>query len=123
MGKEMEKVNLLFIFLGGAIGAIIRFKVSHLWNGKKKIPLGTLFANVTGGILLGALIKIHEITGFTESVWLLLATGFCGGYTTYSTFSYEVFELLNRKMWGAAALYLVSSILITITAVWFVLKI
>ncbi|KHE66750.1 fluoride efflux transporter CrcB [Halobacillus sp. BBL2006] len=119
----MEKVNLLFVFLGGAIGAVLRFEVSHLWNRKKKIPLGTFFANVTGGILLGVLIKIYEITGFPESAWLLLATGFCGGYTTYSTFSYEVFQLLDQKKWGAAALYLGSSILITITAVWSVLKI
>lgn len=118
----MESLNLLFVFFGGAMGALLRFEVSQRWNGKTSFPLGTFFANITGGILLGLLIKFYESTGFSEFIWLLLATGFCGGYTTYSTFSFEVFQLLNQRKWKEAILYLGTSILVTIFAVWLIFQ-
>ncbi|MGI8315643.1 fluoride efflux transporter CrcB [Halobacillus mangrovi] len=115
-------MNILFVFFGGAIGALLRFEVSQLWNGKSSFPLGTFFANISGGILLGLLINFYESSGFSESIWLLLATGFCGGYTTYSTFSFEVFQLLKQGKWKEAFLYLSTSVLTTIFAIWVIFQ-
>lgn len=110
-------MNLIFVFLGGMAGAILRYEISHRWNGKNDIPWGTAVANFSGGLFLGFLIHSYQQTGFQDWLWLLLATGFCGGYTTYSTFSYEVVQLAQEGKWWKAVLYMAGSISMTILGV------
>ncbi|MEG0918518.1 MAG: CrcB family protein [Anaerovoracaceae bacterium] len=86
-------VNIILVGLGGAIGSIIRFFISS-WTAQKKNPLlGTLFVNVTGSIILALIVN----AGLREGFSLLLGVGLMGGYTTFSTFNYEVCVLLKKK--------------------------
>ena len=88
----------LAIGLGAAIGACLRgwlarFNPLHIW-----IPLGTLGANVLGGLLIGlALVWFERVgSGLSPNVRLFVITGFLGGLTTFSTFSVEVFTFINN---------------------------
>ncbi|MBH0231000.1 fluoride efflux transporter FluC [Halobacillus yeomjeoni] len=114
-------MNLLFVFIGGMAGAILRLEISHRLNNSTQIPWGTFFANFTGGLLLGGLILWHRQTDVADWLWLLSATGFCGGYTTYSTFSYEVFHLYIHRKRKEAFFYLLTSIGATILGVLIIL--
>ncbi|UOQ46011.1 fluoride efflux transporter CrcB [Halobacillus salinarum] len=105
------------VFIGGIAGAISRFELGNRLNKRSIIPWGTAAANFTGGLLLGALFHYHQEVVLPNWLWLLLGTGFCGGYTTYSTFSYETFSLMKQGKLGMAAGYLLGSILITLLGV------
>lgn len=119
----MVYMSILLVFLGGMIGAVARFEVSHLLNGKSDYPLGTAAANISGGLLLGILIRLQEIVGLEDWLWLLLAAGFCGGYTTYSTFSYEVLHLIEQGQWKKGLVYAGTSLILTVAGLFFILYI
>lgn len=96
----MNGMQALAVFLGGGLGSVLRFGLAqafftrHLWG----VPLSTLLANVLASFILG----VVWIVGFREknpSLYLLTATGFCGGLSTFSTFSQENVVLWAR--WGA----------------------
>jgi CrcB protein len=100
-------VQLFWICLGGAFGTGARFLVST-WLLRALgagFPYGTLAVNLTGSFLLGALMYVGtETAHLPATVRLALTTGVMGGYTTYSTFSYETMRYLHVAAWGMAAL-------------------
>lgn len=81
----------MLVFLGGGLGSVARYWLGlKLNNFESGIPFGTLLANVLGSLLIGFIFGYSAKTGIlTENQSLLLATGFCGGFTTFSTFAYE----------------------------------
>lgn len=93
----------LWIGLGAAFGAMLRWWLARLNIGHPWLPYGTLFANVLGGLLMGfALVLTQKLH---PNLRLFITTGFLGGLTTFSTFSAEVFTLLNTgKVWQGVAL-------------------
>ncbi|MBI4740118.1 MAG: fluoride efflux transporter CrcB [Betaproteobacteria bacterium] len=108
------------ISLGSALGAIWRWflgnQLNHLFPG---IPPGTLAANLIGGYIIGAAIGYFAQAPDIAPEWrLLIITGFCGGLTTFSTFSAEVVTLLQqgRMTWamGAIAIHVSGSLLATL---------
>ena len=115
--------GLLAVGGGAAIGAWLRWGLGALFNPVfPTLPLGTLAANLVGGLLMGFAMEIIErYTPLSTEARLLLTTGFLGGLTTFSTFSAEVVTLLLRKelLWGAVAIavHVAGSIALTILGI------
>lgn len=111
--------QLLLVFIGGGFGSALRFLVGKwLNNPESGIPLGTFAANILGslfiGIILGYAAKNDAIS---QNHTLLLATGFCGGFTTFSTFAYENHILLKSGDFTTFAFYTVASFVVGFLAV------
>jgi CrcB protein len=101
------------VAVGGAIGSVARYLVNLFIQGRvgADFPLGTLVINVAGSLLLGVLATIgFETTAFSAEVRLLLTTGFCGGFTTFSTFSLDTVQLMERREYERASLYVIASV-------------
>jgi len=83
--------QLLFVFIGGGFGSIARYLLAKYLNSSANgIPYGTFLANVLGSLLIGIILGLAAKNDtLTQNQTLLLATGFCGGFTTFSTFAYE----------------------------------
>lgn len=111
--------QLLLVFIGGGFGSALRFLVGKwLNNPEGGIPLGTFAANILGslfiGIILGYAAKNDAIS---QNHTLLLATGFCGGFTTFSTFAYENHILLKSGDFTTFAFYTIASFVVGFLAV------
>lgn len=105
---------LLLVFLGGGTGSIARYLISKYLNDVSSgIPYGTFAANILGslfiGIILGLALKNNTIS---ENSVLFLATGFCGGFTTFSTFAYENHMLLKSGDFINFFIYTIGSFII-----------
>lgn len=109
----------LLVFIGGGFGSVCRYLLGKwLNNFENSIPYGTLLANVLGslliGVVLGYLVKTSSVSQ-TQS--LLLATGFCGGFTTFSTFAYENQLFLKNGDYISFFSYVLGSVIIGLVAV------
>ncbi len=103
-----------YVALGGAIGSVARYLVGLTVQSRSGLdfPVGTLLVNLTGCLLLGFLARyLLETSAVSPEVRALLTTGLCGGYTTFSTFSYETMTLIEDADWRRAALYVALSVL------------
>lgn len=98
--------SLLAVAVGSALGALLRWSLGMKLNGLLPgVPPGTLLANLLGAFIIGAALAWLAGNAAVSPEWrLLITTGFCGGLTTFSTFSAEVFTLLQQGRPGWAAL-------------------
>lgn len=105
-----------FVGLGGMAGSILRFLISQwiLRSAPGVAPTGTLIVNIIGSFLLGFL--FHFIGKMDRSYYVLLTSGFCGGFTTFSTFSVENIDLLLTNNMGSALLYISLSLVLGLAA-------
>jgi CrcB protein len=108
--------NLLLVALGGALGSVGRYLVSRWMTGT--FPWGTLTVNLLGSLLIGLLTGLVAKGSLSPEMKLLLVTGFCGGFTTFSTFANESFSMMKAGDALQMALYLAASVVIGILAVW-----
>lgn len=96
--------SLLAVFIGGGLGSTLRWALSLKLNPlHQHIPLGTLAVNLLGGFIIGLAFALFQRLIPVDAHWkLLITTGFCGGLTTFSTFSFEVVYLLQdgRFIWA-----------------------
>lgn len=110
--------NLLLVGLGGALGSVLRYSISFLLD-SKKIPFATLAVNITGSFVIGILLALSIKEQAISDNWkLFLATGVCGGFTTFSAFSLENLAFLQNGKYYIAILYIFSSIILSIAATW-----
>jgi CrcB protein len=110
-----------FVALGSALGGVARFLLSTVIQQKAGtvFPIGTLVVNISGSLLLGFLMSYAlSTTAISPEVRGLLTTGFCGGYTTFSTFTYETMLLVEEGELGRAALYVVVSVIVSLIGVY-----
>ena len=109
----------LAVALGSAIGGVARWALTSWVQLRAGLvfPWGTWTVNVTGALLLGFLARVAFATpAVGPEMRLFLTTGICGGYTTFSTFSYETAVLIEHGEYGRATTYVVSSVLVSLIA-------
>ena len=111
--------NLFLVFFGGGFGSVLRYIIGkYLNNADNGIPYGTFAANILGSLLIGIILGIAAKNDtLSQSQTLLLATGFCGGFTTFSTFAYENHVFLKSGDFMSFALYTIGSFVIGFLAV------
>jgi fluoride exporter len=109
-----------YVALGSGIGGAARLLVGNFIQQRvgTSFPLGTLIINITGSFILGFLIRYAIATpGVGPEMRALLTTGFCGGYTTFSTYSFETATLIEDGRYERATLYIVLSVLLALLGV------
>lgn len=110
--------NLLLVGLGGGIGSMLRY-ASSLLIGPKLFPYATLSVNIIGSFIIGIVFAISLKDQAFSNTWkLFIATGICGGFTTFSAFSIENMSLLQSGKYGLAFTYIALSLVLGIAATW-----
>ncbi len=106
-------LSFVCVFLGGGLGSVSRYAVGRLFALRcaAGFPWGTLTVNIVGSLLIGFL-SAFLLRRDATLARLFLVTGFCGGFTTFSTFSNELFQLFRESACGMAALYALASLLL-----------
>jgi CrcB protein len=116
-----EFTYCIVVILGGALGTLARYGLSILALPiSRELPLGTLIINITGSFIIGffgTLTLAHGRFPVSESIRLFVMVGFCGGYTTFSSFSLQTLDLLRAGMLNRAAFNIVVSVLFCVLAV------
>lgn len=110
------------IFLGGGLGSVCRYYVGQLFD-NTSIFWGTFFANILACLVLGLLLGYESASGLKMNHKLLFATGFCGGFSTFSTFSAEIVSHIQKGEVGLGLMYLSGSLIAGIIAIYFGYKI
>ncbi len=111
--------QLLLIFLGGGIGSVLRYLISKSLNYETAfIPFGTFTVNIVGSLLLGLILGFASRSEILNSnIVLFLAVGFCGGFTTFSSFAFENQALLRDGDYVNFFFYTFGSIILGILAI------
>jgi CrcB protein len=114
----MNGAMLLWVAAGGAIGSVARAMASYLIP-VGRLPWATLAVNVLGSLLIGWLIArfspLNQNNLAAHSFWVV---GICGGFTTFSSFSWQTFDQLQRGQWGAAGANVILSVVLCLVATW-----
>lgn len=112
----MQMTGFVFVGLGGAVGALLRYAVSLLpYRGT--FPVLTLVTNILGALAIGLIAGAAAKRQAPEGLILFLKTGVCGGFTTFSTFSLEAWQLLEKGETGLSALYVLLSVVFCLAGV------
>ncbi len=112
-------LKCLIVGLGGAVGAMLRYLIGLIPLKEGFIfPVKTLFINILGCFVIGLLVALSiKLNNLNEKTILFLKAGFCGGFTTFSTFALESSDLIKGGHTGLAVLYICLSLLLGILAV------
>lgn len=119
----------LFVGLGGAAGSIARYGVGLLISkfAGQQFPVATFTINLVGCFIIGLLYGIlQRNTWLTDTVWLIAATGFCGGFTTFSSFALDGIILTRNQLISSALIYTLLSVVLGIflcrAGIWLIAK-
>ena len=108
--------NILFVALGGAVGSVCRYLLSGI--NTASFPWGTFAVNIIGSLLIGFFVGLVGKGVLSPEMKLLVVTGFCGGFTTFSTFANESFGMMKAGDALLMALYVGVSVVVGILSVW-----
>lgn len=106
-----------YIALGSALGGMARYLVGSWLQRSSSFPWGTLAVNITGSFLIGWFMRYTMGTSIRPETRAFVAVGLCGGYTTFSAFSFESMTMLREGQWTRAAAYVAGSIVLSLVAV------
>jgi CrcB protein len=101
--------QFLLVAAGGSIGSMLRYSVA-LTSISKAFPGGTLLVNIIGSFIIGILAAMLLKNPINANLWRFFAVGICGGFTTFSTFSLEAFNMLQHQFYTNFLLYIVASV-------------
>lgn len=108
----------MLVGLGGAAGSMLRLLVA-VWIKSSSFPLATLLVNIIGSFIIGLVVATSLRNPSFDANWrLFLATGICGGFTTFSAFSAENLQLIQQGRMGLFVLYALGSVLLGLGAAW-----
>lgn len=107
--------NLILVSIGGGLGSAFRYLAGLLISRQDGFPTATFIVNIIGSFVIGLLIA-RLLQSPNETIRLLLIVGFCGGFTTFSAFSAETFQLLQNGSFATALLYVLGSVLLGLLA-------
>ncbi len=110
-------MSFLFVGLGGAVGAMLRYAIS-LIPYKGDFPVLTLLTNILGAMMIGFIVGTASKKNMPDNLMLFLKTGLCGGFTTFSTFSLEAYNLFNSGSCILAICYALLSVVLCIAGIW-----
>lgn len=111
-------MNILMVALGGALGAVCRYGISRV-PFEANFPIATFITNLIGAFVIGFIAGASEKNNVSEKMVLFFKTGFCGGFTTFSTFSLEAMTLLNGGKYLTGGAYMVLSLILCVAGVAF----
>lgn len=110
--------QLILVFVGGGLGSVLRHVIGKFLNTDSGLPYGTFTANIVGSLLIGIILGLAtKNNALTQNQVLFLATGFCGGFTTFSTFAYENHVFLKSGDFINFAIYTIGSFVFGFLAV------
>lgn len=109
----------LLVFVGGGFGSVIRYLLGRwLNNMESSIPYGTMLANILGSLLIGIVLGyLSKTSNISHSYSLFLATGFCGGFTTFSAFAYDNHLFLKNGDYFSFLPYMLGTLILGVLAV------
>ena len=112
-------MKILLVAIGSGLGGVLRYLVPFWIHASRGFPWSTLTVNVAGSLLIGFLsgFLARHSGPSAESIRAFAVIGFCGGFTTFSTFSNETFRLIESNQWLSAAAYVVFSVVAGFVAV------
>lgn len=115
----MKGLGLLLVFIGGGAGSVLRYLIGKVLNSPATgIPYGTFLANILGSLLIGIVLGwAAKYNNLSDHMLLLLVTGFCGGFTTFSAFAYENHVFLKGGDFASFAVYTIGSFALGFLAV------
>lgn len=111
--------NFLLVFIGGGFGSGLRYLISKYLNSSLgSFPIGTFTVNIIGSLLIGLILGYAaKENSLSQNQVLLLATGFCGGFTTFSAFAHENFQFLKTGDIMQFSAYTIGSVVVGLIAV------
>ena len=113
----MNILGFLCVALGGALGSSGRYAIS-LIPVKTDFPILTLITNIMGAVLIGFITGlVSSRDDVSQNTVLFWKTGVCGGFTTFSTFSLEAFNLLEKKSWFSGGCYMILSVVFCVAGI------
>jgi fluoride exporter len=116
--------SFLLVFIGGGIGSVLRYIISlNLVNLQQKLPWATLVSNGLACLILGFLVGLQMEGNLSDSKKLLFATGLCGGFSTFSTFTAETWQIMQTGDFLQAMLNVIGSLVLCFFCFYIGLKI
>lgn len=113
----MSLQSVLLVFLGGGLGSVFRYLMGIWISSEKYVYISTLIVNVIASLFIGIFIQRISLTQSNGWTYFLLITGFCGGLSTFSSFSNENFILLQQGRYLELLTYVILSVLLCLLAV------
>jgi len=111
----MEFKNMIWVGLGGMLGAVARYFFGILIK-SATFPYATGFVNIVGALMMGLIMGLSVKGQISPNLRLFLATGICGGFTTFSAFAWENLELLQQQRYGSFMVYTLGTLALGIAA-------